>query len=111
MYIYMIVSIVIAVMAYNAAGWPAGLSAVGTTVLVFFAGAALRGSFFPETPKLQKLAVFAAAIIFLALAHWIGKGFSVHLARWVFTGSQWGWIGFIICFTCTTKRFAPYQTP
>lgn len=77
-YIYVMMSVVIAVTAYNAAGWQAGLSAFGTTVLVFFAGAGLRGSFFSHTHKLQKLAGLGAAIIFLALAHWIGKGFSVH---------------------------------
>ena len=105
-YIYVTMSIVIAVTAYNAAGWQAGLSAVGTTILVFFAGAGLRGSFFPGTHRLQKLAGTVAAIIFVAAAHWIGKGFSVHLIQWDFTGSQWVWIGFVICFLCTTKRFA-----
>ena len=104
-------SFVIAMTAFNAAGWQAALSAFGTTVLVFFAGAGLRGSFFPGTHKLQKLAGLGAAIIFVGLAHWIGKGFSVHVVTYDLTGSEWGWIGFVICFLCTTKRFATDQTP
>lgn len=104
-YIYVTVSLVIAVTAYNAAGWQPGLSAFGTTALVFWAGAGLRGSFFPGTKKIHKVQGVVLATIFLAVAHWLGKGFSVHFMDWDFTGTEWGWIGFVICFVCTTKRF------
>ncbi|MGB7949112.1 MAG: hypothetical protein WCH75_15610, partial [Candidatus Binatia bacterium] len=113
-YIYVIVSIVVAVTAFNAAGWQAGLSAFTTTVLVFFAGAGLRGSFFKKGPRKTespadrqiRLAGIILAAIFLDLAHWLGKGFSVHFIVWDFTGTEWAWIGFLICFVCTSKRFA-----
>jgi hypothetical protein len=105
-YIYVMMSIVIAVTAYSAAGWQAGLSAFGTAVLVFWAGVGLRASFFPGTNKVHKLQGVILAIIFVALAHWIGKGFTVHFFRLDFTGTEWGWIGFVLCFLCGTKRFA-----
>ena len=105
-YIYVVASVVIAVTAFNAAGWQAGLSAFGTTALASWAGIGLKGSFFPGTRKKHKLQGIIFAIIFLTFAHWIGKGFSVHLIGWDFTGTEWGCIGFVICFLCTTKRFA-----
>jgi hypothetical protein len=102
-YIYVLISLVIAFTAFSA-GWQAGLSAIGTTFLAFAAGAGLRGSLYGT--KRQKLAGLALAVVLMSIAHWVGQGFSVHVFGYNFTGTEWGWLGFVICVLCTSKRFA-----
>jgi hypothetical protein len=88
----------------NAAGLSAGLSAFGTSILSFFAGAGLKGSLYGT--RWQKVAGASAALVFMLLAHWLGGGFSVHIFGIDLTGTEWGWIGFIICLLFTPKRMA-----
>ena len=102
-YIYWLISMVIAFTAFSA-GWQAGLSAIGTTLLSVIAGAGLRGSLYG--PKWQKLAGLGLAVVLIGIAHWIGQGFSAHVFGYDFTGTEWGWLGFLICFLCISKRFA-----
>ena len=102
---FFIINIIIAAGAYMAAGLPAGLSAAGAAILVFFAGSGLRGSFLVGTTS-QKIGGSLAAIVMLAAATWLGTQFSVRFLGIDFTGSLWAWLGFAVCFLLTTKRFA-----
>ncbi len=98
------VSIVVIITAYNTAGLSPGLSALGTSFLSFFSGAGLRGSLYGT--RGQKFAGGSAAIIFMAIAHWIGAGVWVHIYGIDLAGSEWGWIGFFICLLFMPKRMA-----
>ena len=102
-YMYVLISMVIAFTAFSA-GWRAGLSAIGTSFFAFVAGAGLRGGLYGTTR--QKVAGLGLAVGLMSIAHWIGQGFSVHVFGYDLTGTQWGWLGFVICFLCITKRFA-----
>jgi hypothetical protein len=48
-YIYWMVSLVVIITSFNIAGWSAGLSAFGTSLLSFIAGGGLRGSLHGNT--------------------------------------------------------------
>ncbi len=103
-YLYWLASILIIFGASTNAGTQPGLSAFGTSLLSFFAGAGLRGSFYYTWKHIA--AGSAAAIAFMAAAHWIRRDFWLGLFGYVFTGSEWGWLGFFICLLFTPKRFA-----
>ena len=102
-YIYVLISLVIAFTTFSA-GWRAGLSAIGTSFFAFVAGAGLRGGLYGTTR--QKVAGLGLAVGLMSITHWVGQGFSVHVFGYDLTGTQWGWLGFVICFLCITKRFA-----
>ena len=102
-YMYVPISMVIAFTAFSA-GWRAGLSAIGTSLFAFVAGAGSRGSLYGTTR--QKVAGLGLAVGLMSITHWVGQGFSVHVFGYDFTGTQWGWLGFVICFLCITKRLA-----
>ena len=106
---FFIVNFIVAVGAYTTAGLAAGLSAAVVAILVFFAGSGLRGSFLVGTVS-QKIGGTLAAILLLAVATWLGTQFSVHFFGLDFTGSQWGWLSFAVCFLLTTKRFTTSDT-
>jgi hypothetical protein len=103
-YVYWVISLTLVVSAFVNAGWGPALSTAGTSLLSFFAGAGLRGSLYGT--KGQKLAGLGMAVVFMGIAHWVGHGFSAHVFGYDFDGTQWGWLGFVVCFLCTTKRFA-----
>jgi hypothetical protein len=101
-YPYLLISVIVIITAFNAAGLSAGGSAFGTSILSFFAGSGLKGSFYGT--RGQKLAGACAALVLMGISHWLGAGFSVHILGIDLTGTQWGWIGFFICLLFTTKR-------
>jgi len=103
-YLYWLFSIIVVVTAFNAAGLSAGLSAFGTSILSFFAGGGLKGSLYGT--RGQKVVGAMAALVFMSIAHWLGAGFSVHIFGIDLTGTEWGWIGFVICLLLTPKRMA-----
>ena len=107
-YLYWLFSIVIVITAFNAAGLSPGLSASGTSILSFFAGGGLKGSLYGTLG--QKLAGGSIALVLMGVAHWLGAGFSVHIFGIDLTGTEWGWIGFIICLLLTPKRMAFMST-
>ena len=102
-YVYLLSSTIIAITAFSA-GWAPGLSAAGKAFLSFCAGAGLRGSLYGT--KGQKLAGLGLAVVLMGIAHWVGHGFSAHVLGYDFDGTEWGWLGFVIRFLCTSKRFA-----
>lgn len=106
-YIYWLLSIVVIVTAFNAAGlWP-GLSAFGTSLLSFFAGAGLKGSLYGT--RGQKIAGASAALVLMGIAHWFGAGFSVRILGNNLTGTEWGWIGFVICLLLTPRMLFSFS--
>jgi len=96
-------SLVISISAFTA-GWRAGLSAAGTSLLSVIAGAGLRGSLYGTKP--QKVTDFVLAAILISIAYWLGQGFSAHLFGFDLTGSERGLLGFAICLLFTPKWMA-----
>ena len=102
-YLYVLFSLVIAFTAFSA-GWQASLSALGATLLSLVAGVGLRGSLYGT--KGQKLAGVGLAVVLIGFAHWVGRGFSAQVFGYYFTGTEWAWLGFVICFLFTPKQWA-----
>lgn len=101
---YWITSLIITITSFTSAGASPGFSALGTCALSFFAGAGLKGSLYGS--RGQKIAGVVAATVFMAIAHWIGAGFSVRISDIELTGTEWGWIGFFVCLIFTSKSMA-----
>jgi hypothetical protein len=104
-YIYIVISIVIAVSAWSNSGFAVGLSAIGTSALSLIAGGGLKAALW-WGDKSQKIAGIIIAAVVMALAYWISHRFSAQLFSYSVTGELWGFIGFVTCFVFTNKKLA-----
>jgi hypothetical protein len=104
-YVYVVMSLMIALSAWSNSGFSVGLSAIGTSTLSLIAGGGLKAALW-WGDKAQKIAAPIIAAIVMALVYWISHGFEVQLFGYVIAGALWGFIGFIICFVFTNKKLA-----
>lgn len=101
--LFMAFSIFIAVTAWMAAGWSAGLSALGTSVLALAAGSGLKAALKGPYLKYKAGAVIFAAVI-MALAWWLSQWFSLQYFGSHFSGATWAVVGFVVTFLFTPNR-------
>jgi hypothetical protein len=93
--IYAVFSITLAVSAWaNAVA--SGLSLLTIALIAFCSGAGLRGSFYYGYQQIS--AATMATLTCMAIATWIGQGFTAQLFGIELSGSVWGWLGFIVAF-------------
>ena len=106
-YLIFIFIIFSAVAAFDAiqVGWPTALSLLGSSILSAFAGSGLRGSLYSGPGPI--IAGLSMAVIFMVIAQWLGRMYSVGLFENQFSGEAWSLFGFIIGFVCTSKKFSP----
>jgi len=93
-------------MAFDAitSGWIVAISLLVSALISVGAGAGLRGSlYFGMGPLIGGLLM---AIIFMGVAQWLGTKYSVGLFGNHLSGQMWSFIGFIIGFVFTTRKFA-----
>jgi hypothetical protein len=105
--LYVFASIVIAVTAAIYAGWVAGLSAIGASLIALFASTSLRTEI-STTPKSGaahdlRWAGIISTIIALAFAWWLSRYFGVQLFGYFISGTIWAAAGAVIGFA-TARR-------
>src|SRR5690348_12330631 len=103
--VYFLLSLIISVSAAFRAGLGPAVCAILTSILALIAGGGLRASVF-WGDRTQKIGGPVIAALLAALAYWLSSGFSVGLFGYLLTGTEWGIIGFFLCFLFVTRRLA-----
>jgi len=104
---YVFASIAIAITAGIHAGWGAGLSAIGASLIALFAGSAIRTEI-GSSPKSgaardMRWAGIISSVIALAFAGWISRYFGVQIFGYFISGTIWAAAGAVIGFA-TARR-------
>jgi hypothetical protein len=94
--IYIVVNITLALSAWANAGVGGVLSALTIGLVTFCSGAGLRGSFYYSWQQISGATM--ATLFCMAIATWIGTGFSAELFHVELNGSIWAWLGFSASF-------------
>jgi hypothetical protein len=101
-FVYVVMSVAIAVSAGIHAGFWVALHAAGGTILALSAGGGLRASL--RGDRTQKIAGGIIALAFMGLAVWVSTGFSATLFGVHIIGPIWAGIGFVICLVFADKK-------
>jgi hypothetical protein len=95
-FLYVVLSIAIAISAGTSAGIWVALHAAGGSLLALSAGVGIRASL--KGDRTQKIVGSVIGLAILALSLWISEGFLATLYGVNISGPIWAIIGFFVCF-------------
>ncbi len=102
---YEVISIICAVTAGLHVGLKPAVCTLGASVIsVIAAGGIKAGLLWGKGP--QRIGTLAVGVLLVALAYWLGSGFSVVLWSNVLSGQEWAGIGTVVGLVFVTKKLA-----
>lgn len=104
-YLYVIMSVVIAGSAAVKVGWTPAFCTIIASFLSLVSGGGLKASVLWRG-KAQKIGGFVIALVILGLAQWSAEGFSVGFFGNQLSGDLWCWTGFVIGLIFTSRKLA-----
>jgi len=104
-FIYFIISIILAVASFFRTGTSVALCLFGTSMISLVAAGGLKfGILWGD--RAQKIGVPLVAILLLGFAYWLSSGFSVQIFGYQLSGLTWGIIGAVIGLIFVDRKLA-----
>ena len=94
--VYTLISLSLILSAWANAGVGSGMAVLTIVLVAFCSGAGLRASFYYGYQQIS--AATMATMVCMAIATWLGQGFTAQVFGVELTGGLWGWIGFSASF-------------
>jgi hypothetical protein len=104
-FIYIILSVIIAGSALLKVGFGVGFYAFAASALALVAGGGLKASLW-YGDKAQKIAGPIIATVIMAVALWLASGFSAQLFGYAVSGTMWCIVGAAVCFIFVNRKLA-----
>lgn len=105
-FIYIIVTIVVAGSALFHGYWAAAFYTLATCLVFLAAGGGLKAIVLAKEKGLILIGGIIISLLLCGLGQWLSSGFSVGLFGHTLSGAVWGWIGFAVCILFTSKQIA-----